>query len=249
MHAKSKLWSAAVFFGTLLAFFLTPSQAHAQHDLLSKPGQKGQLAIDSLMGFRIGAFSGISYAGPLGFSLQSYSADNVNDNRVQTTTHLTTFWFAPAADYFVIDHLSVGGLLEIASTSGSDKTKNINGVETSIDRQTAIAFTFLPRVGYMIPVNTRFAIWPRGGVGYASRQNAPGGQAKETFTAAIFSIDCPFLYRINETFFVSASPELTFSAAGSHSTNINVADGGFRSADASFFQFGVVTGLGVLLDL
>src|SRR5882762_6194404 len=119
MLAKSKLWSTVFFFGTLLAFFLTPSQAHAQHDLLSKPGQRGQLAIDSLMGFRIGASSGIAYAGPLGFALQSYTEHDLgnNNNNNETTVHQTTFWFAPEADYFVIDHLSVGGLIEIASTS------------------------------------------------------------------------------------------------------------------------------------
>jgi len=97
------------------------------------------------MGFRIGAFSGVSYSGPLGFSIQSYSENNVNDNRVEDTAHLTTFWFAPEADYFIIDHLSIGGLLEVAATSGSDNHKNVDGSEVSVDRNTAVNFTFLPR--------------------------------------------------------------------------------------------------------
>jgi len=66
----------------------------------------------------------------------------------------------------------------------------------------------------MIPITSRFAIWPRGGIGYASRQNAPSRQGlpanapdnKDSFSALILSADVPFIYRINETFFVSAAP-------------------------------------------
>jgi len=250
MHGKPKLWSS-LFLGTLLVLFLIPSRGYAQQrDLLSPSGGRGQLAIDSLMGFRIGAFTGISYAGPLGFSTQSYNEHNVTNNDAEATTHLTTFWFAPAADYFIIDHLSVGGLIEVSTTSGSVKTKapasgGGGTVETDTDRPTTTAFTFLPRVGYMIPITSRFAIWPRGGIGYASRQDAVG-QNKNTFSALIFAADVPCLFRINETFFVSAAPELTFSVGGKHSLD---AGNQTQSADASFIQFGVTTGLGVLLDL
>ncbi|WP_394846693.1 outer membrane beta-barrel protein [Pendulispora brunnea] len=252
MYEKPKTRSLA-FAGLaaliVLASIFVPSRAHAQQrDLLSLPGSKGQLAIDSLMGFRIGAFSGVSYAGPLGFSTQSYKADDVQNNNNEVTTRLTTFWFAPAADYFIIDRLSVGGLLEIASTSRTDKTKTTNGgntVENETDRPTTTAFTFLPRVGYMFPITSRFAVWPRGGIGYATRQNVVGG-GKESFSSLIFSADVPVIFRINETFFVSAAPELTFSLGGEHTLDVNNAS---RSADASFFQFGLVTGLGVLLDL
>jgi len=233
----------------VVASIFVPSPAQAQQrDLLSLPGTKGQLAIDSLMGFRIGAFSGVSYAGPLGFSTQSYSADDVTNNNAQTTTHTTTFWFAPAADYFILDRLSVGGLIEVASTSRTDKTKttnNGNTVEREEDRPTTTAFTLLPRVGYMFPITSRFAIWPRGGIGYATRQNVIA-TGKESFSAFIFSADVPVIFRINETFFLSAAPEFTVSLGGEHSLPVNNTS---RSADASFFQFGLVTGLGVLLDL
>jgi len=253
MYGKPKQY-ASFLPGTLLALVLVlliPSRGYAQgRDLLSHSGGKGQLAIDTLMGFRIGAFSGVSYAGPLGFSTQSYNEHNPSNNNLETTTHLTTFWFAPAADYFIIDHLSIGGLLEVATTSGSIKTKapNTNGngtTETDTDRPTTTAFTFLPRVGYMFPITSRFAIWPRGGIGYASRQDVEG-TGKNTFSSLIFSADVPFIYRINETFFVSAAPELTFSAGGNHSVDVNNQS---QSADASFFQFGLATGLGILLDL
>ncbi|WP_394823226.1 hypothetical protein [Pendulispora albinea] len=239
-------------FIAFVALLLLPSQAHAQRDLLSPSGGKGQLAIDSLMGFRIGSFSGVSYAGPLGFSTQSYNAHDVTNNNAEITQKRTTFWFAPSADYFIIDHLSIGGLIEIAATSGSVKTKTVAGgttAENTRDLPTTTAFTLLPRVGYMIPLNSRFAVWPRGGIGYASRQDAvvsATDTGKDTFSSVIFAVDVPFLFRINETFFLSAAPELLFSLGGKHSIDIANTS---RSADASFFQFGLVTGLGVLLDL
>lgn len=242
--------TAAAFAATAVLF--TPSQASAQRSLMTPLGGRGQLALDQLGGFRIGAVSGgVSYAGPLGFSAQRYSAADYNNGR-STVYNYTTFWLAPAADYFVIDHLSIGGLLELASTSGSvDVPINATGATQNFNLPTTTNFTLLPRIGYMISLaNDRFGIWPRGGLGYASRQVASGNvnnSNKETFGSVIASVDVGFLFRVNETFFLRAAPEMTFSLGGSHSST-NAA-GNSVSANASFFQFGIVTGIGVLLDL
>jgi hypothetical protein len=230
---------------------LTPGAASAQHSLMTPLGGRGQLAIDQLGGFRVGAVAGgVSYAGPLGFNVQRYSSADYN-GRGNTVVHQTTFWLAPAADYFVIDHLSVGGLLELSSTGGSvDVPLPQNpGATQSQDLPTTTNFTLMPRIGYMFSLaNDRVGIWPRGGLGYASRQVASGtGRSKETFSSVVSTVDVGFLFRVNETFFLRAAPEMTFSLGGSHSSADNA--GRSVSANANFFEFGIVTGIGVLLDL
>ncbi len=241
-------WFSAVVIALGLLF--APGVASAQKSEMSMLGGRGQLAIDTLAGFRIGAFNGVSYAGPLGFSVQRYSSSDFG-NRGDTVYHYTTLWLAPAADYFIIDHLSLGGLVEISNTSGSVDVPVNPNVSTNFDLPSTTNFTFMPRVGYMISLlDDRFGIWPRGGIGYGSRQQVVGGgtnYAKDSFSAFFLDVNCGFLYRINETFFIEGAPEITLSLGGSHSSRNNA--GATVSADAHFFQLSLVTGIGVLLDL
>jgi hypothetical protein len=252
MRRSHKVGLTAAAVAAALVLFLTPSTASAQHSLMTPLGGRGQLALDQLGGFRVGAVSGgVSYAGPLGFSTQRYSSADYNNGR-NSVLNYTTFWVAPAFDYFVIDHLSIGGLVELSTTSGTvDLPINNSGATQNFNLPTTTNFTLLPRIGYMIPLaNDRIGIWPRAGLGYASRQAANGNvnnQSKETFSSVIASVDVGFLFRLNETFFLRAAPEMTFSLGGSHSSTDNA--GRSVSANASFFQFGIVTGIGVLLDL
>lgn len=232
-----------------VAALLVTSTAAAQSDLLTPTGGRGQLAFDNITGLRISAAGGLQYAGPLGIATQRYSVADYG-GRGDTIYHLTTFWIAPAADYFVIDQLSVGGMIELASTSGSVDIPLSPTADQNFDLPSTTHFSLLPRVGYMIPIGDRFGIWPRGGIGYVSRQvvTNPGNNAsRDTFSALSFFANCGFIYRMNETFFIDAAPEIAFSLGGSHSST-NPA-GASVSADAGFFQFGIFTGLGILLDL
>src|SRR2546422_3785794 len=94
------------FTAALLTFAaLTVSRdAHAQREVLTSMGNKGTLAIDQLSGFRISSLGGVSYAGPIGFSVQSQGETFPGGDK--QTLHSTTFWLAPSADFFIIDHLS-----------------------------------------------------------------------------------------------------------------------------------------------
>jgi hypothetical protein len=242
---------AALALGT--AVLAASAPARAQTDLRGPLGAKKTFVIDDLSGFRATTVGGVGYAGPVGFSVQSVSENLPAANPAQTagslTTHYTTFWIAPSADYFVIDHLSIGGLIEIASTSSSTTTTEFNtSVTTSAPTVTNI--TVLPRVGWMFPVSDRFGIWPRAGLGYSVRttgstdpQAAPG--TSDTFSAFIVDLDVGFLYRINQAFFLSGRPEITLGP-GSHSEttgNTTV------SLGATFFQFAVTGGVGIMWDL
>jgi hypothetical protein len=242
---------ATLALGALL--LLTPRTARAQRQLLTPTGGKGTLAIDNITGLRVNAFSGISYAGPLGVSTSSYSEDALKVGDANATVHETTIWLAPAADYFVIDHLSIGGFVELASKSGSVDTQT-NGAGTfNTDLPTTTGFTLLPRIGYLIPIGDRFAIWPRGGIGYAYRGTSSvtgAGQGavvktKDSFSALVIDLNVDFLFRINETFFLVAAPDLGASLGGSH-THTDLVQ---RSSNANLLQLSVLTGLGIFFDL
>ncbi|MGH7327147.1 MAG: hypothetical protein ACREJX_02230, partial [Polyangiaceae bacterium] len=103
-----------------VASFVAPS-AHAQQTLMSQTGGKGQLVFDGITGIHANVTQGVSYAGVLGFQVERYGVnqDIPGGGSATRVTHITTVWLAPQADFFVINHLSIGGLLEIGSTSSS----------------------------------------------------------------------------------------------------------------------------------
>lgn len=247
MRGRKYAW----FLAANAAFAVTAlaPRAHAQQALLTQTGEKGQLVFDNITGLRANVTQGVSYSGVLGFQIERYGQNvDLGGNTTGTEViHSTTFWLAPQADYFVINHLSIGGLVEIASTSGSVDVP-VNAAQTqSTDLPTTTDFTILPRVGWMFALGDRWGIWPRGGLGFALRQASnPGGNGKETFSGVVLNATCPFFFRINETFFIDLSPDLTW-IPGSASTTDNA--NRTVSQSASYLQFGVVGGLGVMLDL
>src|ERR1700733_12558279 len=139
-----------ILLATTLAVLLAlaPKQVLAQRELIAPMGAKHTLALDQLSGFRASAVNGIngaagfSYAGPIGFAHQSYSETGFN-NAGDTTVRTTTFWLAPSVDFFIIDNLSLGGLVEISTTSGSvDRPVNAATTQTT-DLPSTLNFTFL----------------------------------------------------------------------------------------------------------
>jgi hypothetical protein len=225
---------------------LTPARAEAQNLL----GAKSQLVIDQISGFRVGHDGALHYYGPIGFSTRNVKEFGVLVNRNDSASRsYTTFWFAPSADFFPIEHLSVGGLIEFSTTSVSDTFVEGN-VTTKIDRPSSNAFTILPRVGWLVNIGERFAIWPRGGLGYASRERLEpaGGRLfqKVSYSGFLIDVDVGFLFKIADGFFVKAAPQLSLSPGGS----VTITNGPTTlSADASVFQFAIVTGVGGYINL
>jgi len=164
-----------------LAAFTVAASANAA-DLVTPTGGKGQFVIDQISGFRASAApspsSAFSYAGLVGFAYSKLSFDSLNLGGLSPggsqSYSYTSFWLAPSLDWFPIDHLSIGGLVEISTTSASrDDKQTAQSPTITTSLPTTTNFTILPRVGYMIPIGGpegRFAIWPRVGAGYASRQ-------------------------------------------------------------------------------
>lgn len=222
----------------------------AKADLLTPLGGRGQFVMQQVAGFRAGtaaspAGGGFSYSGLIGFNYSSYTQTVPGTADSSDTYGFTSFWIAPSADFFPIDHLSIGGLLEFSLTANS-LTRKVAGATQSVDLPTTLNFTILPRVGWMFAIGDRFAIWPRIGAGYASKQfaNSNGNNtSKFTFAGFVLDVDTTFLFRFNETFFAGLTPEFTF-IPGSATYSVNNTS---QSASASAISFSVLGGIGVIL--
>ncbi len=246
------------FVVTMLALLALPRVAFAQRELLTPLGGKGQLAIDQISGLRVGVNPygpSVDYYGPIGLAVQSYNEATGAFPGATATVHETTFWLAPSADFFVIDHLSVGGLIAFATTSTSIDQPVAPGRNQTFDQPTLNSFEILPRVGWLFALTDRWGIWPRGGIGYATQGVSPfflsgGGPnpaSSDSVHGLILDLDVGFLFRVNETFFLRAAPEFGWLPAGAHSTTTS--SGISVSNDASYWQFTMTAGIGVLLDL
>ena len=228
-----------------LAVSLIAANASAQ---MVEAGGRGSIVFDDLSGFRASTVGGVGYAGPLGVSVQSLNEAVIGGANGDTETfHYTNFWFAPSIDVFVINHLSVGGLIEVGVTTASHDLFSARlGTVVSTTLPTTTDLTFIPRVGWLFDVTRRFGIWPRVGLGWAERQVAqnPGGNTTNTdsLTSFIFDVDCGFLYRVTSDWFIRAAPEFTFGP-GSHSqTNGNTS----VSANATLAAFSLAGGFGFM---
>jgi hypothetical protein len=228
-------------------------------------GAKGTLAIDQLSGFRVSSVDvgngrgGLSYEGPIGFAIRSYSETPFPDRAgiigPDTTYHTTSFWLAPSADFFVIDHLSIGGLIEFVSISTSVDVPRGAGVIVTESFPAQTSFTLLPRIGYLIQISDRFGIWPRGGIGYGSHvyyDGDPAGPTRHSIYGLLLDFDVGFIIRVTDSFFFRIAPEVTFALGANHQDTANYnTPQQFQtpSEHAGLFQFAGVAGIGVFWDL
>jgi hypothetical protein len=145
-------------------------------------GDRGQLAISS----------------DAGLSLTNTSVSGVDGST-------TSLILRPAVDYFVIDHLSVGGFLGLAYVSTSA------GSSTS--------FSVGPRVGYDIPVSRRFSIWPKAGlsIGHTSEDiDDPDFEddTGESNTSLQLNLFVPVMFHPVDHFFLGLGPALDQDLSG-----------------------------------
>jgi hypothetical protein len=262
-HRRGALFVLASF---ALAFSLCGT-AFAQRELLTKPGQKGQIVIDQISGFR-GGVSGVvgaggtlnpsmDYYGPIGFAVESYSQaapGHLAPNSYVVTA--TTFWLAPSVDVFVINHLSVGGMVQIAYTSASESVPQNGTQSQSTDLPSNTSFSIMPRVGWMFALNDRWAIWPRAALGYVS--NAVGsvsgaggnlGAPGASVYGFAIDVDVGFLFRVNETFFLRLAPEVGWMPGAGNSVTAGTPNAKTITEAASFVDFSLAGGIGIMFDL
>jgi hypothetical protein len=110
-----------------------------------------------------------------------------------------TLAVAPAADYFLFPHISVGGVVAYGHSSGP-------GSATGLDNNTV---SIGARAGYALAFNDRFSIWPLVGLrlDYAS-------QSHSSSTNTFLPIYVPALFHPAPHFFVGLGPNVDVHLSG-----------------------------------
>jgi hypothetical protein len=209
--------------------------ASSAHDDSYAPlGSKHTLVFDDLSGFRAGTADGVGYSGPLGFRAQTVSQNILAANGSVAGTdsiHSTTIWFAPSADYFLFEHISLGVLIEVAYTSSNFDQSVFQTATKNQSLPATTNVTILPRGGYMLALSEHWGLWPRLGLGWALVQQNPltnaGAGTTTTPTSNstfLLDVDVGVLYRMDARWFLRAGPEVTFGP-GSGLLSFSVAGG------------------------
>jgi len=123
----------------------------------------------------------------------------------------TRFQIQPAADYFIIDNLSLGGFVGVNYTS----------VPSGHTTQFGIG----PRVGYNIPFSSRFSVWPRAGFSFASTSqtvSAVGSTPESSTNNTAFALNlfAPVMFHPVAHFFVGFGPALDQDLSGDNKTTV-----------------------------
>jgi hypothetical protein len=114
---------------------------------------------------------------------------------------------APAADYFIAPHISVGGVVTYAHASGGPGTNGL-GADT---------FGLAARAGYVLAINDKFGVWPLGGLALTYLSVNHMSQTDTWFT-----IFAPVLFHPAPHFFVGLGPNFRIHLSGHDSTEYGV---------------------------
>jgi hypothetical protein len=157
---------------------------------------------------------------------------------------LTTVYSVPrlAADYFVIDNLSVGAALAIVRTTTSEETE-VMGTSTEEDGPTLTGFLFAPRVGYSFMFQDNVGIWPKAGFTYVSAGSSTEDVAEVSRSALAVSLDVPLVFVPVEHVAFTAGPSLDLGISGSQETDPE--DGETQELDRKATEIGLNVGMTV----
>ena len=162
-----------------------------------------------------------------------------------------------AVDFTVIDRLTVGGALAFGFTLGGEVESEVGNVRRSIDTPSVTAIGLAPRVGYILPLGSVLAFWPRGGFAFYSvrtkvERDGNNGRETDIDSDSVFSLDLdPQLAIIPlPHFFFSFGPLVNIPLTGSRNSEaIRGATTTTRTDDLSVFQVGITASLGGWFDL
>jgi hypothetical protein len=139
---------------------------------------------------------------------------------------------APAADYFVIDNLSVG--LEVLFGYASISPGSTPGV--TVKSTSLTEYGIAPRIGYNIPLGEFASIWPKVFFEYAGYSLGGGGAGYGNIQ--LLGAYVPVLYHPTRQFYVGLGPniltELGASSGGSSSSSKITSYGLFASIGGWF---------------
>jgi len=141
-----------------------------------------------------------------------------------------TFLLAPAADYFVIQGLSVGGQISYAHAHSGGTT---TGTTTSSSSDTD-TFGIGPRIGYNIPIGDLLSFWPK--LALIFTDVAGSGYSYNTFDVQLYA---PLLLHLAPHFFVGLGPQIqTDLAVSANSAGQSVKDPPKTTSYGLYFTIG-----------
>ena len=149
-------------------------------------------------------------------------------------------------DYTVAPNITIGGSIFAFVDLSSSQSTTIGGTTTNADNPKATAFGITPRIGYVMSLGPKLALWPRAGFSYytESVSNPPNGGGNNTtdgFHQFALDLEGNFAAVLAPHFFVLFGPVIDIPLSGSVSTT----NGGTTvSNDNSQFHFGITGGLG-----
>jgi hypothetical protein len=145
------------------------------------------------------------------------------------------FSLAPAADYFVIDNLSVGLEILFGYDTFSPGNSGV-GMGPAPQSTNLTAYGFSPRVGYNIPLGTNLSIWPK--VFFEHAGYSLGGGGAGYGNIQLLGAYVPLLFHPAPHFYVGFGPniltELGESSNGNSATSKVTSYGAFASIGGWF---------------
>lgn len=123
-----------------------------------------------------------------------------------------------AADYFVIDGLSVGGSLGLYTHSGNVEVE-VMGASEENDTGSVTGFLFQPRVGYAFMFSEMIGIWPRGGITFLSESAESADNDEQSSSALALTIECPLVINPVPHVVFGIGPTLDLGITGSTENN------------------------------
>jgi hypothetical protein len=135
---------------------------------------------------------------PLGF--EYYSLSNNNGS-------VTAFSLAPAADFFVINNLSIGGQVLFGVVSSSPGSVPPN--QPQPQGTTTTLFGFAPQIGYNIALSDIISFWPKVFFAFEGSSASNNQGSLNSGTLGLFA---PFLFHIAPHFFAGIGPDFSTQA-------------------------------------
>jgi hypothetical protein len=151
-----------------------------------------------------------------------------------------------AVDYAIAPHLTLGGAFAAFFDLSSSSTTKFGGMSMTADNPKVSGFLITPRIGYLVPIGPRLAIWPRGGFSYYSESvsnppNMMGNSTTDGFHQLALDLEGNLVIAAAPHFLVMIGPVIDVPLSGSTSvTNGNTT----TSVDYSQFHFGITGGIG-----
>lgn len=210
----------AVLAGVVVASLTVPAVARAAGPAF---GGAGQLVISDDQPLGGGAFGGagsgaVVPAPPGSTTTASFQFATVSKNGGSGTE----FSVAPAADYFVIPNLSVGGNILFGVFNPAQAG---SGPST-----TATLFGIAPRVGYNISITDMISFWPKAYFAYTTF-NASAGGGSSGGNATAIGLFAPIVFVPVPHFFLGIGPN--FSMQLSSNSTFSGSSGGVSASGST----------------